>query len=68
VPQAVQQRPRPLTVLHAGGRDRHRQEQAEGIDEDGPFAAVDVFGFVVAVDPPCSVVLTDWLSIIPALG
>jgi hypothetical protein len=68
MPQAVQQLHRPVAVLHAGSRDRHREEQPEGVDEDVPFAAVDVFGLVVAVDPPVSVVLTDWLSMIPALA
>jgi hypothetical protein len=45
--------------VHAGGCDHYREEQPEGVDEDVPFAAVDVFGLVVAVDPPFSVVFTD---------
>ena len=51
MPHAVQELHRPGTVLHARGRDRHRQEHAEGLDEEVPFAAVDVFGRVVAVAP-----------------
>jgi hypothetical protein len=57
--QDVQQNHGPVTVLHAGGRNHYREEQPEGVDEDVPFAAVDVFGLVVAVDPPVSVVFTD---------
>jgi hypothetical protein len=45
--------------LHAGGRDHYREEKPEGVDEDVSFAAVDVFGLGVAVDPPFSVVFTD---------
>jgi hypothetical protein len=45
--------------LHAGGRDHYREEKPEGVNEDVPCAAVDVFGLVVAVDPPFSVVFTD---------
>jgi hypothetical protein len=45
--------------LHAGGRDHDREEQPEGVDEDVPFAAVDVFRLVAAVDPPVSAVFTD---------
>ena len=32
------------------------------------FAALDLFVRIKAADPPFSVVLTDWLSMIPALG
>jgi len=59
VPQDVQQGYGPVTVLPAGRRDHYREEQPEGVNEDVPFAAVDVFGLVVAVDPPFSVVFTD---------
>jgi hypothetical protein len=45
--------------LPAGGRDHYHEEQPEGVDEDVPLTTVDVFGLVVAVDPPFSVVFTD---------
>jgi hypothetical protein len=45
--------------LHAGGCHHDREEQSEGVDEDVPCAAVDVFGLVVAVAPPFAVVFTD---------
>jgi hypothetical protein len=59
VPQEVQQGHGPVAVLHAGGLDHYREKQSDGIDEDVPLEAVDVFGLVVAVDPPFSVVFTD---------
>jgi hypothetical protein len=55
----LQQRLRPVAVLHTGGRDHHRQDQAKGIDEDMAFAALDLCVRVNAADPPFSVVLTD---------
>jgi hypothetical protein len=57
----------PIAVLHAGGRDDDGQDQSERVDEDMPFAAFDLFVGVEAADPPFSVVLTDWLSMTPAL-
>ena len=68
MPEDLQQRLRPVAVLHVSGRDHHRQEYAEGIDEEVTFAALDLFMRIEATDPPFAVVLTDWLSMIPALG
>ena len=68
MPEAHQQSLGPVAVWHIGGRNHHGQEQAEGIDEDVAFAPFDLFVRVEAADPPFSVVLTDWLSRIPALG
>ncbi len=59
---------RPIAILDAGSRHHHRQDQPEGIDEDMALAAFDLFAGIVPPDPPFSVVLTDWLSRIPALG
>jgi len=59
MPQDLQQRLCAVAVLHAGGGDDDRQQQAERIDEDVPFAAFDLFVRVKAADPPFSVVLTD---------
>jgi hypothetical protein len=38
------------------------------VDENVALAPLDLFVRLVPTDPPFSVVLTDWLSIIPALG
>jgi hypothetical protein len=49
----------PITILHTGRRDDDREEQSEGIDEDMPLAAFDLFASIVPPEPPFSVVLTD---------
>jgi hypothetical protein len=48
--------------------DHHGEDQAERVDQDGPLAAGDLLAAVGAADPPFSVVLTDWLSMIAADG
>ena len=58
----------PVAILDVGRVDDDRQEQPEGIDQDVPLAAVDLFARVVTMDPPFSVVLTDWLSNTAAEG
>ena len=68
MPEALQQQLSTITVLHASGGDDDRQQQTKSIDEDVAFAAFDLFMRVKAADPPFSVVFTDWLSMIPALG
>jgi hypothetical protein len=57
-----------IAILDAGIRLDHRQEQPEGIDQDMPLASLDLFTRVIAAELPFSVVLTDWLSRIQALG
>jgi hypothetical protein len=68
LPEAHQQMLRPRTILHVGGRYDHHQEQAERVDEERPLAAVDLGVRIQAADPPVSVVLTDWLAMLPARG
>jgi hypothetical protein len=48
--------------------DHDNQQQPQRVDEDVALAAVYLLGGVVAARPPLSVVLTDWLSRIAALG
>ena len=48
--------------------DDDAEEQPERIDEDMALAPLDLFARIKAADPPFSVVLTDWLSMMPALG
>jgi hypothetical protein len=68
VPQALEHTLGPPAVWHIGSRDRDGQEEAEGIDEDMALPAFDLFMGIKAADPPFSVVLPDWLSMMPALG
>ena len=68
VSQDVQQDHGDVAVLYTGGGDDHREEPPEGIDKDVTLAPLDLFVCIKAADPPCSVVLTDWLSMMPALG
>jgi hypothetical protein len=67
MPEALQQQLSTITVLHASGGDDDRQQQTKRIDEEMAFAAFDLFMRVKAADPPFSVVLTDWLSMIAAV-
>ena len=59
MPEALQQQLCPVAVWHTGSRDHHRQDQAEGIDDEVAFATFDLLARVIAPDPPVSVVLTD---------
>ena len=65
---AGQQWPSTIPVSNVGGMDMGSQDQPERIDQEMPLSAVQLFGPVVASGPPFSVVFTDWLSMIPALG
>src|SRR5215207_9291728 len=44
------------------------RDQPEDVDQDVPLAPAELPDAVVAAQPPTAVVLTDWLSTIPALG
>jgi hypothetical protein len=68
MPEDLQERHGSIAVLYTGSRHHDGQQQAERIDEEMAFTAFDLFVCVKAADPPFSVVLTDWLSRIPALG
>ena len=46
----------------------HSQQQAQRIDHDMVLAARHFLARIIAPRPPFSVVLTDWLSMIAALG
>jgi len=48
--------------------DHNHEQQAERVYQYVALAAVDLLARVVTADPPFSVVLTDWLSMIAALG
>jgi ABC-type oligopeptide transport system substrate-binding subunit len=46
----------------------YRKQETECVDDDVPLAPIYLLAAVVAAWPPFSVVFTDWLSMIPALG
>ena len=68
----AQQTARAVAILHTGAMDHDVQQQAEGVDEDVPFAAGDLLARVVAlrVDrrPPFCAALALWLSRIATVG
>jgi hypothetical protein len=54
--------------LDVGSVDHHRQQQSQGIHHNMALTARHLLASVVAARPPFSVVFTDWLSMIAALG
>lgn len=62
---------RSLRIADLRARHDNRKQQTEGIDNDMAFAPFDQFT-AIETDrtglPPFSVVLTDWLSTMAALG
>ena len=58
----------PVPILDIGRVDYYRQQQPYGVDDDVSLASCDFLAGVIATRPPFSVVLTDWLSIMPTLG
>jgi len=57
-----------ISILNVGGVDHHGQEQSHGVYYDVTLATSDLFPRIIAAGPPFSVVFTDWLSMIAALG
>ena len=57
-----------VAVLDARRMHDDSQQQPQSIYEDMPLATVDFLARVVPMRPPFSVVFTDWLSTIPAVG
>lgn len=54
-----------------GGVDQDLEDEAGGVDQEMALAPLHLLAAVIARRvgrPPLSVVLTDWLSMIPALG
>jgi hypothetical protein len=48
--------------------DEDTQEATRRLNEARALAAVELLGAIIAVDPPCSVVLTVWAAIMAAAG
>lgn len=57
-----------LAVLLVGRMNHQGDDQAERIHDDMALAAGDLLPRVVATIPPFPAVLTDWLSMMAALG
>src|SRR5260221_1780882 len=55
-------------VLQASTMHHHHQQQAQCIHHNMAFAPFDALTRIKALQPPFSVVLTLWLSILAALG
>ena len=58
----------PMSVLDIGRVDHNGQQQTHRVYHDVPLAPRHLLASVIATRPPFSVVLTDWLSMIAALG
>ena len=58
-----------VAILYAGRMDDRADDQPQGVDQHVALAPLYLFSRVItALRPPFSVVLTDWLSRIAALG
>ncbi len=57
-----------VAVLNVGRVNDHTQQQTNRIDQNMPFPTFYLFARIVTSRPPFSVVFTDWLSMIAALG
>jgi len=65
---SVKQQLGPVSVLDVRRMNHHRKHQSHRVYEKMPLATVDFLACIVSARPPFSVVFTDWLSTIPALG
>ena len=66
--QLGQYQPGSIPVLDVGDVNHYREEQPGGIHYDVALAPRHLFARVIAARPPFSVVFTDWLSMMAALG
>ena len=59
---------RSISVLNISRMYHHGQQQPYGIHYDVSLSTVDLLASIIATRPPFSVVFTDWLSMMAALG
>ena len=57
-----------VTVLDVGGVNDQREDQTERVNDDMALAPLGFLARIVPSVAPFSAVLTDWLSMMPALG
>jgi hypothetical protein len=58
----------PITLLNIPVMNDHGQNQTQSVNDYMAFAVKDLLARVAAAQPPFSVVLALWLSMIPKLG
>ena len=66
--QLLDQQLAAITVLDVGRVNDQREDQAERVNDDMTLAALGFLARIVPSVAPFSAVLTDWLSMMPALG
>ena len=66
--QFIDDQLRSISILNIGRMHHHRKQQPHGIYNDVSLSTVDLLASVIATRPPFSVVFTDWLSMMAALG
>jgi hypothetical protein len=57
-----------VSILNVGCMNDYGNNQPQRVYEQMPFAAIDLLAGIISMEPPFSVVLTDWLSRMAALG
>ena len=57
-----------IAILGVGRMHHQGDDQPQRVDDQMPLAARDLLTRIVTAVPPFSVVLTDWLSMMPTLG
>jgi hypothetical protein len=68
VPDQSEKHSSTVAILDVGSMNHYSNNQSKRVYEEMPFAAVDFLAGIISMEPPFSVVLTDWLSRIAALG
>ena len=66
--QSLQYQPGPVPVLNISRMHRDSQQHPHGVYNNMSFPSFHLLARVIAARPPFSVVLTDWLSMMAALG
>lgn len=64
----IKQNLRAISILDIGGMHHHGNYQTNGIYKQMPLSSVDFLPGIISMEPPFSVVFTDWLSMMAALG
>lgn len=69
---SIEDKPRPIAILHIGGMDDDVQQEAERIDENMPLATLDLLACIetrrIERRPPFCAPLALWASMIATVG